>query len=326
MIGFADETYIDVSAGNGGAGCVSFRREKYIPRGGPDGGDGGKGGDVVFVIKNNLKTLLHLKRKRVFRAENGKSGEGKRKHGRNGKSIEVPVPPGTLVKDPETGELLKDLTGITEWVYLKGGTGGQGNWHFRSSRRQAPRFSQPGIAGVEVRIHVELNLIADIGFVGFPNAGKSTLLSIITNAHPEIADYPFTTKIPNLGIMHTGFNDIVLADIPGILKGASSGVGMGLKFLKHISRTSGLAFLIDLDSEDYLESFETLKGELKNYGHGLIEKKRIVVGTKLDLYNAEERLAELKEALPKENVIGLSAFTKKGMDELTNNFILLADK
>ncbi len=326
MIGFADETYIDVSSGNGGAGCVSFRREKYVPKGGPDGGDGGRGGDVIFVVKDNLKTLLHLKNKRVYRAGNGKAGEGRRKHGKNGKDIEVPVPPGSLIKDPETGEILKDLTGINEWVYLKGGIGGQGNWHFRSARRQTPRFAQPGASGEELRLHVELNLIADIGFVGFPNAGKSTLLAEITNAHPKIAPYAFTTKIPNLGIMHAGYKDIILADIPGILEGASNGAGMGIKFLKHISRTSGLAFLIDLSEENSLNTFNVLKKELSCFGHGLIDKKRVIVGTKLDLFESEERLAELKKCFPDETVVGISAFSKKGMDELKKSFINISEK
>jgi GTP-binding protein len=180
MFGFSDETYIDIASGKGGNGCVSFRREKYVPKGGPDGGDGGKGGSVVFVVKRNLRTLAALKSKRVFRAENGQGGQGRKKHGRDGRDVEIEVPPGTLIKDPQTGEILADLTEEQRFVYLEGGRGGKGNWHFRSSRRQTPRFAQPGEEAVERRVHIELRIIADIGFVGFPNAGKSSLLNILT--------------------------------------------------------------------------------------------------------------------------------------------------
>ena len=208
MFGFSDETYIDVASGNGGNGCVSFHREKFIPKGGPDGGDGGKGGDVVFVVKDNLRTLGHLKMVRVYKAENGRPGQGDRCFGRSGADIEIPVPPGTVIKDAETGEIIKDLTGEKRWVFLKGGKGGLGNWHFRSSTRQTPRFAQPGEKGVEMRIGVELLVIADIGFVGFPNAGKSSLLNLLTNARSKVAGYPFTTKIPQLGAMRYDGQDI----------------------------------------------------------------------------------------------------------------------
>lgn len=315
MLGFADETYIDVSSGNGGAGCVSFRREKYVPRGGPDGGDGGRGGDVIFIVRNNLKTLLHLKQKRVFHAQNGLPGQGKRKHGKDGDSVVIAVPPGTLIKDPDTGEVLKDLTGEEEWIFLRGGLGGKGNWHFSTSTKQAPRYAQPGIPGKEMRLHVELNLIADVGFVGFPNAGKSSLLAALTNAHPKIGDYPFTTKIPNLGVLEYHGKDIVLADIPGIIEGASHGAGLGIKFLKHIYRTKVLVFMVDLSDPGFLQAFDLLKDELMEYAPDLLDRPRLLVGTKLDLYEADLALAQLKHAFPKEKVCGISTFSRKGLTE-----------
>src|SRR5690554_3257107 len=286
MFGFSDETYIDIASGNGGNGCVSFRREKFVAKGGPDGGDGGRGGDVVFVVKDNLRTLVHLKRVRTFKAENGKDGQGRRSFGRNGADIEIPVPPGTVIKDPGTGEIIKDLEGLERYVFLEGGNGGKGNWHFRSATRQAPRFAQNGEPGVSMRIGLELFIIADIGFVGFPNAGKSSLLNNLTNARTKVAGYPFTTKIPQLGMLRYDNNDIVLADIPGIIEGASQGAGMGLKFLRHIARTVALAFLIDLSDERYATALETLQGEIKEYAPELLEKPYVVIGTKIDLEEA----------------------------------------
>ena len=283
MIGFADETYIDVSSGKGGDGCVSFRREKYVPKGGPDGGNGGKGGDVVFVVRSNLKTLAHLKIQRVFKAEKGEQGKGEKRNGRNGRDVEIHVPPGTLVKDPQTGAVIKDLTDCTSWVFLKGGRGGRGNTHFATSVRQVPRFAQPGEPGEERRIHLELNIIADLGLVGFPNAGKSTLLSVLTNAKPKIADYPFTTKIPHLGVMEYAGVEMVMADIPGIIEGASGGAGMGIKFLKHIARTKALIFCIDLSQEKPEQNFHILKEELFSFLPALLDKPRIILGTKMDI-------------------------------------------
>lgn len=314
MFGFSDETYIDVASGDGGAGCVSFRREKYIPKGGPDGGDGGRGGDVVFVVKENLRTLGHLKLVRHYRAENGRNGQGARCFGRNGNDIEIPVPPGTVIKNAETGEIIKDLTGLDRFVFLKGGKGGLGNWHFRNSVRQTPRFAQPGEPGVAMRVGVELLVIADIGFVGFPNAGKSSLLNLLTNARSKVAGYPFTTKIPQLGVMRYDDQDIVLADIPGILEGASEGLGMGFKFLRHISRTKGLAYLIDLSDDNYLEAFEILKAELEKYSEELASKDYIVIATKIDEPDCEERFEEFKEKYPDEEIYPLSIY----MDDLLN--------
>ena len=321
MFGFSDETYIDVASGNGGNGCVSFHREKFIPKGGPDGGDGGKGGDVVFVVKDNLRTLGHLKMTRVFRAENGRPGQGDRCFGRSGADVEIPVPPGTLIKDAQTGEILKDLTGEKRWVFLKGGKGGLGNWHFRSSTRQTPRFAQPGEKGVEMRIGVELLVIADIGFVGFPNAGKSSLLNLLTNARSKVAGYPFTTKIPQLGAMRYDSQDLILADIPGIIEGASQGAGMGFKFLRHISRTKGLAVFIDLSDENCLSSYDILMDELGTYASTLLEKPQVLIASKFDEDWAEERFEELKKLFPDRVIHPLSIYMDETVEDVKQAFI-----
>lgn len=328
MEGFVDETTIEVASGHGGAGCVSFRREKFVPFGGPDGGDGGRGGDVIFQVKENLKTLAHLRMRRVYKAQNGLPGGGAKMHGRDGESAYIAVPPGTIVRDRETGAVLHDFSKNeeTQWVYLVGGRGGQGNWHFRSSRHQTPRFAQPGMPAQEAQITVELNIIADLGFVGFPNAGKSTLLTLLTNATPKVAPYPFTTKIPNLGVMRIYDQDVVLADIPGIIEGASQGLGLGIQFLKHIARTKGLVFLIDLSDEAYLETFATLMDELREFSPELAEKKRVVLGSKTDLDEDGSRLKALADSLPEENVLGVSSFARDKLDDIRREFLRLADK
>ncbi|ADN01975.1 GTPase ObgE [Spirochaeta thermophila] len=321
---FVDEVEIEVSSGKGGDGCVSFRREKYVPRGGPDGGDGGKGGDVVFVIRPNLKTLVHLRRRSVYRAGNGEPGRGKQQHGKNGEELVIEVPPGTVVRDAATGEVLKDLSSLSpeeKWVFLRGGRGGRGNVHFKSPTNQAPRHAEPGRPGETRRIILELRLIADIGLVGFPNAGKSTLLSVVTNAHPRIASYPFTTRIPHLGVMYIHETELILADIPGIIEGASRGAGLGLRFLKHIARTAGLAFLIDLADEMWEGAFDILMNELRTYGQGLAEKPSIIVGTKIDLPGTEERLRALRSMHPGIPVLGISAVQRKGLRELGEAFL-----
>ena len=315
MFGFSDETYIDVASGNGGHGCVSFRREKFVPKGGPDGGDGGRGGDVVFVVKDNLRTLGHLKLVRTFRAENGRPGQGARCTGRNGKDVEIPVPPGTVIKNAETGEVIKDLTGLDRYVFLEGGKGGLGNWHFRNAVRQAPKIAQPGYSGTEMRVGLELQIIADIGLVGFPNAGKSSLINLFTNARSKVAGYPFTTKIPVLGVLREGDQDVVIADIPGIIEGASEGAGMGYKFLRHISRTKGLCYMVDLSDDNYLSAYDKLSEELRKYSAELSDKEIIIIGTKIDEEGTEARFEELKARYSDKTVLPLSIY----MDDLIEN-------
>jgi GTPase len=322
---FVDETVLEVESGAGGPGHISFHREKYIARGGPDGGDGGRGGDVIFVVRSNLKTLIHLKKSRSFKAQNGEAGQKRNRHGSDGKNAYIPVPPGTIVRDAENDEILRDLTEEgQEWLFLKGGMGGRGNARFATASFQAPRFAQPGMPGALAKVHIELNLIADIGFVGFPNAGKSSLLGALSNAHPRIADYPFTTITPNLGMMRRGEVDVVLADIPGIIEGASHGIGLGLRFLKHVARTKGLAFLIDLSDPGFLGKFDVLKAELGSYSPELEHKQRVIVGTKLDLPGTGEALQALAEALPGEKIFGISVHAAQGIEELRREFMRMA--
>jgi GTP-binding protein len=333
VIKFADEATIIVSSGKGGDGCVAFRREKYIPFGGPAGGDGGRGGDVIFEVRRNLRTLAQLRYQQTFKAQNGQPGMGKNMHGRDGDDVLVPIPPGTIIWDKDTGEMLKDF-GKTEkgaprgnegerWVFLKGGKGGWGNTHFKNSVNQAPRQFQPGHPGRSAQLRIELQLIADIGFVGFPNAGKSSLLDYFTNARPKIAPYPFTTKIPNLGMLSVHERDIVLADIPGIIEGAHEGAGLGLRFLRHIARTSALAFLVDLSADNWAEAFAVLLGELSSFAPSLAEKRRVLVATKLDLPEAAGRFEAFVAANPNEQVYGISVFSGQGLDEVREAFLAL---
>jgi GTPase len=315
--GFVDETTIVVTSGNGGDGAVSFRREKFVPRGGPDGGDGGKGGDVVFTVRTNLKTLSHLKLKRVFTATSGGRGAGQKMHGKDGADMVIPVPPGTVIRDPATGETLADLTRDGErFVFLRGGRGGKGNSHYATSVNQAPRYAQKGIEGVKRELKAELHLIADIGLVGQPNAGKSTLLSVLTNAHPLIADYPFTTRTPSLGLLRLPERDLILADIPGIIEGAAEGRGLGLRFLRHIERCAALFYLVDLSSPDCPATVRVLEQELAHYAGELARRPRLIVGTKMDLPEAEAGMASLVAAFPGERVLGLSSFSREGLVEL----------
>jgi GTP-binding protein len=322
---FVDEALIDVSSGKGGNGCVSFRRERYAPKGGPDGGDGGRGGDVVFVTKQNLNTLSGLRYRRVFRAENGRPGEGAQRHGRDGNDVVVEVPPGSVIRDAESGEILADLLEDGQrWVALRGGRGGNGNVHYKSSTRQAPRYAQDGEPGESARLLVELRLVADIGLVGHPNAGKSSLLRVLTAARPDVADYPFTTKTPYLGVFRYDYVDVTIADIPGILEGASDGVGLGTSFLKHISRTKALAIVVDLTDEDPVATYHGLLAELSAYSDDLAAKSRVIVGSKMDLPGAGEKLERLSESLRDETVHGVSSVTHGGVRELGQLFLELA--
>jgi len=315
--GFVDETTIVVSSGSGGDGAVSFRREKYVPRGGPDGGDGGKGGDVVFAVRQNLKTLSHLKLKRHFKAGNGGRGMGQRMHGKDGADAVVPVPPGTILRDPETDAPVADLTRDGEsFVYLHGGRGGKGNSHYATSVNQAPRYAQKGIEGETRELKAELHLIADVGLVGMPNAGKSTLISVLTNAHPLIADYPFTTRTPNLGLLRLPERDIIIADIPGIIEGASHGRGLGLKFLRHIERCAALLFLVDLSLPGCPGTVKLLEAELETYSRALAARPRLVVGTKLDLPDSTAGHAALSDSCPAGGFVAVSAFSREGMPPL----------
>lgn len=320
---FVDETTITVSSGNGGNGCVAFRREAHVPLGGPAGGDGGRGGDVIFEVRRNVRTLANVRYAHTYKARNGQDGMGRNRHGADGDDVIIPVPPGTVVKDAGSGQILMDFGKADEgrWLFLKGGNGGWGNVHFKSSVNQAPRTALPGKPGQTVTLVVELQLMADIGFVGFPNAGKSSLLDRFTNARPKIAPYPFTTKIPNLGVLTIAERDIILADIPGIIEGAHEGAGLGIRFLKHIARTAALAILIDLSDDRFLEAFGTLTAELAGFSGDLLTKPRIVIGTKLDLPETEGRLDELKAALPGEQVTGISVFSGEGLDDLSRRFL-----
>jgi len=330
---FADEALIEVSSGSGGNGCVAFRREKYAPKGGPSGGDGGRGGAIVFTVRRNLRTLAHLRYKHSFKAENGFDGEGGGRYGRNGNDLIIPLPPGSVIRDAETGALIKDFSRQQEnFLFLKGGNGGWGNIRFKSSTNQTPRKALSGKPGHTVQLKVELQIMADIGFVGFPNAGKSSLLDRFTNARPKIAPYPFTTKIPNLGVLTVGSSDntdsrdIILADIPGLIEGASQGAGLGIRFLKHISRSAALAFLIDLSDDNYLDAFEVLLKELDAFSPLLAGKKRLLVGTKTDLGESAGRLAQLADKYPDEHVFGISVFSGDGLKELSAAFFRLTEK
>ena len=314
---FVDYVKIHVSSGKGGSGSTHLRREKYVAKGGPDGGDGGRGGNIVFVSDKNLWTLYHFKFKKHFKAEQGHNGSKSRSSGANGKDEIIKIPVGTVVKDLESGEILfEPISDNEEKVVVPGGKGGLGNWHFKSSTNQTPKYAQPGLEGHEKQLLLELKVLADVGLVGFPNAGKSTLLSVITDAKPKIANYEFTTLKPNLGIVrHRDFKSFVVSDIPGIIEGASEGKGLGHHFLRHIERNSTLLFLISCESRKVIKEYQTLLNELKNYNRELLDKERIVVISKSDLINQKERLAiknKLKTNLQKIESHFISAVTLEG--------------
>lgn len=316
---FFDEAKIFVQAGNGGNGCVSFRREKFVPMGGPDGGHGGRGGDVIVAVNPRLNTLLSFRRNIHYRAERGLNGEGKKKQGKSGSALMIQVPPGTVVRDASSGELIADLVGAkAEVIAARGGRGGRGNSAFASSTNQAPRFSEKGEAGEERWVTLELKLLADIGIIGIPNAGKSTLLASVTAARPKIADYAFTTIIPNLGVAIVDDREIVLADIPGMIEGAHLGAGLGDKFLRHIERTRVLIHLLDGSLDDPLASFDTINRELAQYDPNLATKPQVVALNKMDLPDAQARWERVQKAMAKKKLpaFAISAATGQGVQEL----------
>ncbi len=317
---FVDEVDIVAIAGDGGNGCCAFRREKYVPKGGPAGGDGGHGGSVLLQADAAYNTLQHLAGKHHWRAERGGHGEGKNRHGRNGSDVVIPVPPGTIVRDAETHLVLKDLAaeGMTVRV-AEGGKGGRGNTRFKTPTHQAPRECEPGTPGQQRTLHLELKLIADAGLVGKPNAGKSTLLSRLSAARPKVADYPFTTLHPYLGIVELpGFRRFVLADIPGLVEGAHEGAGLGDEFLRHIERTGVLVHMLDVcpaDGSDPAEAYDTIRRELQRHSPALGEKPELIVANKTDLTDADEAVATLRERFG-ERLVAISAVTGKGLDAL----------
>jgi len=314
---FVDHVRIFCTSGNGGAGSTHFRREKYIPKGGPDGGDGGSGGDIIMRGNSQMWTLLHLRYKRHMRAEHGKSGSKQRSTGASGKDIIIEVPLGTISRDLETNEIMGEITedGQSK-ILLKGGRGGLGNDHFKNSVNQAPNYAQPGEDGLEAAIVFELKILADVGLVGFPNAGKSTLLSVVSAAKPEIADYPFTTLTPNLGIVSYRDNrSFVMADIPGIIEGASEGKGLGIRFLRHIERNSMLLFMVPADADDIANEYSILLNELKQYNPELLDKSRILAITKTDMLD-EELVEEIEKDLPEVPYIFISSVAQKNLDKL----------
>jgi GTP-binding protein len=314
---FLDYSKIFVFGGKGGDGCVSFRREKNVPKGGPNGGDGGKGGDVILLVDYNLKTLIDFKYRHHFKAGKGGNGEGSNRHGKNGTDCIIRIPPGTIVKDANTEEIIADMTQNGEsYIIAKGGKGGLGNTHFATPTHQTPRHATPGQEGEERCIILELHLIADVGIVGYPNAGKSTLLSVLSDAKPKIADYPFTTLHPNLGVAKIDIGQsFVLADIPGLIEGASEGKGLGHQFLRHISRTKILVFLIDITLPDVHLNYKTLINELSLYDENLLTLPRLIVLNKIDLIN-DEVLNKDDFDFDGIKPYFISSATGKGLDEL----------
>jgi GTP-binding protein len=323
MVKFIDEAKIYVKAGDGGRGCVSFRREKYVPRGGPNGGDGGNGGDVIMIAKRNMSSLLDHRYQQHYRAKRGEHGRGKDQHGKNSENLLIPVPMGTIVKDFETGEFLGDLTeNNQELVVAKAGRGGKGNARFVSSVNQAPKIAEPGGEGEEKTLKLELKLLADVGLLGFPNAGKSTLISTISAARPKIADYPFTTLVPNLGVVSYGDGQtFIIADIPGLIEGAHKGAGLGIQFLRHIERTKILIHLLDLSpitNRDPIEDYETMNKELKAYSEELSRKPQILALNKIDITEAREDLERIEKHFSDLGIktIPVSSATGEGTKDL----------
>jgi len=323
---FIDEVKITVISGNGGTGSSSFRREKFVPRGGPDGGDGGNGGSVYFVATTSYNTLYHLKGRRVYKAKHGKPGQGNRRTGARGEDVIINLPLGTIIKNLETGEVITDLLEPDKKVLiLKGGKGGLGNWHFKNSINQAPKYSQSGIEGESLEINLELKSVADVGLVGYPSAGKSTLISVVSNAKPEIADYPFTTLTPHLGVVSIDrWTNFVIADIPGIIEGAHKGKGLGIKFLKHIERTKIFLHLIEYDihisHEEILDRYKKINNELLKYKNEMGERPYFIAISKIDMIEDDNAYEELKELFKPytDKLFFISAPLQEGTKELIN--------
>ena len=320
---FVDKARISVHAGKGGDGAVAFHREKYVAAGGPDGGDGGRGGNVVFTVDENMSTLMDFRYKRKYVAGNGANGSGKRCYGKDGDTLYIKVPRGTIVRDTESGAIMHDMSDGEDWIAAKGGRGGWGNMHFATPTRQVPRFAKPGLPGESHDITLELKLLADVGLVGFPNVGKSTLLSVVSKAHPKIANYHFTTLFPNLGVVYVDEGvSFVMADIPGIIEGASEGAGLGHDFLRHIDRCRLLVHLVDVsgsEGRDPVEDFEAINAELREYSPELAERPQIVVGNKCDLLGEDrENIEKLKAHVEKRGYafFELSAAAHMGTREL----------
>lgn len=320
---FTDYAKITVKSGDGGNGAATFRREKYVAAGGPDGGDGGKGGNVYFIVDPDSNTLVDFRFKKKFKAQNGENGSGSNCYGKSGESIYIKVPRGTIIKDAQTGQVVADLSEIGQQeLVLPGGRGGKGNSHFATATRQAPHFAQGGEKGIEKELILELKLLADVGLLGFPSVGKSTLLSVVSSAKPKIAAYHFTTLEPNLGVVKTKHGDsFVMADIPGIIEGASEGVGLGIQFLRHVERTRLLLHIIDvsgMEGRNPVEDFYAINAELKKYSEKLASRKQIIVANKIDSMQDESLYKELEELAKKEGleIYKISAATKQGVDEL----------
>ncbi|KXG77044.1 GTPase ObgE [Thermotalea metallivorans] len=319
---FVDKARIFVKSGKGGDGAVSFRREKYVPAGGPDGGDGGRGGDIVFEVDEGLRTLMDFRYKKKYIAESGENGKGKKMHGRDGEDLILKVPPGTIVRDEKTNLIIADLTKHGDRaVIAKGGRGGRGNTHFATPTRQAPNFAESGGHAEERWVILELKLLADVGLVGFPNVGKSTILSIVTSAKPKIANYHFTTITPNLGVVEINHKSFVLADIPGLIEGAHEGIGLGLEFLRHVERTKLLIHVVDIsgtEGRDPMEDFHRINEELKHYDEKLSQKYQVIAANKIDLLESEETLRKFQTVMKEKGyeVFPISAAANKGLREL----------
>jgi GTP-binding protein len=317
---FVDEAKTFVRSGDGGKGCVSFRRERFKPFGGPDGGDGGRGGDVLFIASSKIHSLLDFQYHQHFKATKGGHGQGNDRHGKNGHDIQIPVPLGTLIRDPESGEIFADLVAEGEiWVAAPGGRGGKGNKHFASATQRTPRFAQDGEPGRERWLRLELKLLAHVGLIGLPNAGKSTLLSKISAAKPKIADYPFTTLTPNLGVVEDPLGRrLTLADIPGLIEGAGSGSGLGLKFLRHIERTRLLIYLIDGADANPLKSWQIIREEIQAFNPRILEKPSLVVVNKIDLVPVRKEFLKTAAVFREQGhtPLGISALTGEGLEDL----------